>query len=424
MKKLLCIALAAMLVVACFAGCASTPAATGAEPTATLAEMVAASQDFFVDTAKAKEAADAGNFKIGVILLHNENIGYDFAHIQGIQTACDKLGVKADQIIWKYDIPEDETCYDTAVDLAEAGCNVIFADSFGHESYVMLAAAEYPDILFCHASGQSAATTDLPNFINYFTGVYQSRYVSGVVAGLKLKELMDAGTITDPYVGYVGAYPYAEVKSGYTAFFLGVQSIVPEAHMDVTFTNSWADQTAEAEAANALIARGCVIISQHADTTGAPSSVQAALDSGKTVFCVGYNVDMLSVAPTAALTSAQNNWGVVYEAIIDKAMKGEGLPRNTAYGFAENGVQISELGPSCADGTAAVVAEVETALAEGKTHVFDCSTWTVDGKTLDTYTTSFGFEGVELIWDGYFHESELISAPLFDINIDGITLLN
>lgn len=367
---------------------------------------------------------DTADIKVGVILLHNENIGYDFAHITGVKAAMETLNLTDDQVIWKYDIPEDEKCYDAAIDLVEQGCNIIFANSFGHESYMWQAAQEYPEVLFCHASGQSAHKSELNNVFNYFTKIYESRYVSGVVAGMKLKELMDNGEVTEPHVGYVGAYPYAEVVSGYTSFFLGVQSIVPEAYMDVIYTNSWADQTAEAEAANSLMASGCVIISQHADTTGAPSAVQSAYESGKTVFCVGYNVDMLSAAPDAALTSAQNNWGVVYTSLIKGAMNGEELPKDTSAGYTTDGVMISVLGPNCAEGTSDKVAEVESALRDGSLNVFDCSTWTVGGESLDSYDQSYGFEGTQLIWDGYFHESEVIAAPLFDIRIDGITEQN
>lgn len=434
MKKILALLLALVMVfalVACGGG-NTTPDSSDApdsstpsdDNTASLADVISASMKNPADTSKVKEAVDAGNFKIGVILLHNEQIGYDFAHITGLRDAQAALGLSDDQFVWKYDVPEDETCYDAAVDLAEQGCNIIFANSFSHESYMMQAAAEYPDILFCHGTGQSAATSELTNFVNYFSKVFESRYISGVVAGMKLQELMDAGEVTDPYVGYVGAFPYAEVVSGYTAFFLGIRSIVPDAHMDVTFTNSWSDQTAEAEAANSLMSKGCVIIGQHADTTGAPSAVQATQDSGSTVYCVGYNIDMLSVAPTAALTSAQNNWGVVYTAIIDAAMKGQAVPRNSAYGYADDGVHISALGESCAPGTAEKVAEVEAALKDGSLHVFDASAFTVDGSNLKSYSSSYGFDGLELIWDGYFHESELLSAPLFDIRIDGITTLN
>ena len=370
------------------------------------------------------EGSAADDFKIGVILLHNDQIGYDTAHIEGIKTAAAALNISDDQIIWKYDVPEDEKAYDAAVDLAEQGCDIIFADSFGHESFVWQAAKEYPNIIFCHATGTTAASSDMKNVHNYFTKVYESRYVSGVVAGLKLKEMMDEGLVTDPYIGYVGAFPYAEVKSGYTAFFLGVRSIVPDAHMDVTYTNSWADQTAEYDAANALIAKGCVIISQHADTTGAPTAVQEAYNSGKTVYCVGYNVDMLAAAPDAALTSAQNNWSALYTKMISAAMNGEEFPVDISVGYADNGVMISTLGPKCAAGTDEKVKEVEAAIADGTLKVFDTSTYTVGGETLTSYDQSYGFEGTELIWDGYFHESEIISAPLLDFVIDGITVLN
>lgn len=431
MKKFLAILLTLIMVLSLAACGAEKPAAPKATEDAkteepkelTLSEKISASLDKPADTEFVKEAVADGTFKVGFILLHNEQIGYDAAHIEGIKGAMEALGIKEDQVVFKYDVPENEKCYDAAVDLAEEGCNIIFANSFGHESHLMQAAEEYPDILFCHASGQSAATSELPNFVNFFTKVFESRYVSGVVAGMKLKELMDAGKVEDPYVGYVGAYPYAEVVSGYTAFLLGIRSIVPEAHMDVTFTNSWADITAEGEAANALMSKGCVLIGQHADTTGAPTAVQAALDSGKVVYCVGYNVDMLSVAPQAALTSAQNIWAAAYTSILDKAMKGEGVPRNTAFGFENDGVQISELGESCAEGTAEKVAEVIAAIKSGELRVFDCNSFTVGGKALESYDKSYGFDGLELIWDGYFHESELLSAPLFDIEIDGITKL-
>ncbi len=410
MKKTLAFVLVLMLAVMVF-GC--KPATT---PSTDPNEEATAGTELWSSGGIAVE-----DLKVGVILVHNENIGYDFAHIQGVRDAMAALGLKDEQVIFKYDIPEDETCYDTAVDLAEQGCHVIFADSFGHETYMIQASQEYPDIMFCHGTGQTAHKQENANICNYFTKIYESRYVSGVVAGLKLKELMDSGEVTDPHVGYVGAFEYAEVKSGYTSFFLGIRSIVPEAYMDVTFTNSWADPPAESAAADALISRGCVIIGQHADTTGAPSAVQAQLDAGKTVYCVGYNVDMLSAAPTAALTSAQNNWGKLYTALIKLMIDGDPIARDFSVGYTEDGVQISPLGPSCAEGTEAKVAETIAAIKAGDLKVFDCSTWTVGGETLTSYDKSWGFEGTQLIWDGYFHESEIISAPLFDIDIDGIT---
>ncbi|HHU31561.1 MAG TPA: BMP family ABC transporter substrate-binding protein [Clostridia bacterium] len=376
-----------------------------------------------------RDPIPVGELKVGVILIHDENSGYDMAHIEGIRGAMKNLGLSDEQVIFKYNIPEDETCYDTAVDLAEQGCHIIISNSYGHQSHMMAAAAEYPDIIFVASTGDTAALEDLDNVANLFPYTFQSRYVSGVVAGMKLKQLMDEGKVTDPYVGYVGAYPYAEVVSGYTGFFLGIRSIVPEAHMDVQYTNSWYDPVAEAEAANALISRGAVIIGQHADSTGAPSAVQAALDSGKTAYCVGYNIDMRSVAPKAALTSAQNNWTALYTPTIERMITGEAMPSDFAVGYDNDGVMISPLGESCAPGTAEKVAEVEAALKDGSLHVFDTAHYTVDGKTVTSFLAidldgDFVGDVGEAIIDGIFYESTLRSAPYFSLRIDGITELN
>jgi basic membrane protein A len=383
-----------------------------------------------------KKDAGSGALKIGVILVGDENEGYTYAHIEGLKGAMANLGIKDDQVIWKYSIPEDETCYDTAVDLAEQGCTIIFSNSYSHQSYMVQAAEEYPNVIFCPATGDTANVCGLKNVVNFFPHTFESRYVSGVVAGMKLKELMDAGTATDPYVGYVGAYPYAEVVSGYTAFFLGIKSIVPEAHMDVLYTNSWFDMTKEAEAANTLMSKGCVIIGQHADSTGAPSAVEAALKNGKVAYSVGYNVDMLSVAPTAALTSAQNNWSKLYTDILKAFMAGEELKHDYTGGYAEDAVMISTLGNSCAAGTKEKVDEVIAAIKAGTLHPFDAKTFTVGGaevttspfdfSTMNADFTAVQYQGetIECIKDGYFHESEFRSAPYFALRIDGITELS
>ena len=374
-------------------------------------------------------AADpAADLKVGLICVHDINSGYDAAHIQGLEGAFDAMGLDKSEIVFKYNIPEDETCYDTAVDLAEQGCNLIISNSYGHQLYMQEAASEYEDVVFVAATGDTAAPSELPNFKNIFPYTYESRYVSGVVAGMKLKELMDAGEVTDPYIGYVGAFPYAEVVSGYTAFFLGIQSIVPEAHMDIQYTNSWYDPVAEGEAANALMARGCVIIGQHADSTGAPSAVQAALEGGATAYSVGYNIDMLAVAPEAALTSAQNVWAVLYEATIDAFLNGE-VPTDYACGVAEGAQQISPLGPCCADGTQEAVDAAWAGIADGSLKVFDTSKFTVGGAEV---TTAFALDTdgdwvndtAEAIVDGAFVESVHRSAPYFSLRIDGITELN
>ncbi len=386
-----------------------------------------------------EDDGDGEDVKIGIILVGDENEGYTYAHIEGILEACENLGISEDQIIWKYSVGEDQTCYDAAVDLVESGCAAVFSNSYGHQSYMQQAASEYPDVTFVACTGDTAAISGLDNFSNAFTCVYESRYVSGVVAGMKLAELVANDEIPETgydadgniKVGYVGAYTYAEVISGFTAFYLGIKSVIDNVVMEVTYTGSWFDLTAEAEAANALIADGCVIIGQHADSTGAPSAVQAAWESGTVCYSIGYNIDMLSVAPDAALTSATNNWSVYYTYAFEQVLNGEAVETDWAEGYETDAVAITTLGDSCAEGTAEAVEEVIASIKDGSFHVFDTSTWTVDGEHLDSlyidldgdYATD-GDADQDAIYDGYFHESEFRSAPSFSVIIDGITNLD
>lgn len=364
----------------------------------------------------AEEAAGVAleDVKVGVIYIGDENEGYTAAHMAGIDEMAASLGLDESQVIEKTLIGEDEGCMDAACDLADQGCQIIFANSFGHETYMMEAAAEYPDVQFCHATGYQAASSGLANMHNYFTSVYESRYVSGVVAGMKVNEMIADGKITEDQalLGYVGAYPYAEVISGYTAFYLGAKSVCPSVTMEVKYTNSWASFDLEKECAEALIADGCVLISQHADTTGAPTACEAA-----GVPVVGYNVSMIETAPTQALTSASINWGPYYTYAVQCVLDGQAIDTDWCQGYNEGADKITELNEAAiAEGTVEKVAEVEAAIKDGSLKVFDTSTWTVNGETLDTYEKN----GVEYISDGYFHESEYGSAPAFDIQIDGI----
>lgn len=370
---------------------------------------------------KVGEGVDVKDLKVGFIFIGDENEGYTAAHYAGAKGMQEALGLSDDQIIIKWNIPEDETCYDAAVDLADQGCNIVFANSFGHESYILQAAAEFPDVQFCHATGYQAAGSGLANMHNYFTSIYESRYVSGVVAGMKLNEMIADGKITEDTakVGYVGAYPYAEVISGFTSFFLGVRSQCPSATMEVKYTNSWASFDLEKECAESLIADNCVLISQHADTTGAPSACETA-----GVPCVGYNVDMTSVAPDAALTSPTNNWGVYYTYAVQCVLDGKAIDTDWCKGFSEDAVRITPVNEAvAAEGTDAKVEEVESALKDGSLHVFDTSTFTVNGSSLEDLIAEGGdyAKYADYVSDGYYHESELASAPSFDIIIDGIT---
>ena len=372
--------------------------------------------------------------RIGAIILNDENTYSDAAVIDGINAGAQVAGIGESQIFWRFNIPEDETCYDTAIDLVEQGCTYIFSDSYGHQLHMQKAASENPGVTFVALSGDTAAASGLQNFKNVFPHTFESRYVSGVVAGMKLKELMDTGMATDPYVGYVGAYSYAEVISGYTAFFLGIRSIVPDAHMDVIYTNSWYNPTLEADAANTLMARGAIIISQHSDSTGAPSAVQAAYNSGMAVFDVCYNIDLDNAdlfrdAPTVVLTSAQNNWGAYFTYAFACALEGVEIVTDWSQGYAYGANMISQLGPNCAPGTAEKVAEVEAKIEAGTLNVFDTASFTMDGGTVisslvfDTDGDGKGDSG-EAVIDGIFYESYLRSAPYFDIRIDGITELS
>mgnify|MGYP000582820846 FL=1 len=423
LKKLASVAMAGVMAVSLAAcGGSDTAKTTAADATtAAEAETTAAAEDAETKETEASEAPAAGgiakeDLKIGFVYIGDENEGYTAAHYNGAMEMKEKLGLNDDQIIVKWNIPEDETAKDAAMDLADQGCQIIFANSFGHESYVIEAAKEYPDVQFCHATGFQAASSGLSNMHNYFTSIYESRYVSGVVAGLKLNQMIEDGTVKADAckIGYVGAYPYAEVISGYTSFFLGARSVCPSATMEVKYTNSWASFDLEKEAADALISDGCVLISQHADTTGAPTACEAA-----GVPCVGYNISMIATAPDQALTSASNNWGIYMTYAVQSVLDGTEIPADWCKGFSDGAVLITELNDKAvAPGTKEKVEEVEAKLASGELHVFDTSTWTVNGETLDSYKKDGS--DIEYISDGYFHESEFASAPAFDIFIDGI----
>ena len=422
LRKLVSVAMAGVMTLSLAACGGSGTADTTAAPASTEAAADTTAAD--AGETEAKEAAPAGgvakeDLKVGFVFIGDENEGYTAAHYKGAMEMKEALGLADDQIIVKWNIPEDETAQDAAMDLADQGCQIVFANSFGHESYVIEAAKEYPEVQFCHATGFQAASSGLSNMHNYFTAIYEARYVSGVVAGMKLNQMIEDGTVAKDAckIGYVGAYPYAEVISGYTSFFLGVRSVCPDATMEVKYTNSWASFDLEEEAADALISDGCVLISQHADTTGAPTACEAA-----GVPCVGYNISMIATAPTQALTSSTNNWGAYVTEAVQHVVDGTEIPVDWCKGFSDGAVLITELNEAAvAPGTKEKVEEVEAKLAAGELHVFDTSTWTVEGKTLDSYKKD---DGNEYISDGYFHESEFASAPAFDILIDGIKTID
>ena len=384
-------------------------------------------------TASASAAVSASDIKIGMICIGDENEGYSANHINGLLKAMEELGISKEQVTFKYNTPETEAAQEAAYDLAEAGCNIIFANSFGHEDHVAQVASEYPEIEFCHATGTSAMNAGMENFHNYFAAIYEARYVSGVVAGLKLNEMIESGKITaeTAKMGYVGAFPFAEVISGYTSFYLGAKSVCPSVTMEVRYTNSWGDMALEKETAEALIANGCVLISQHADTTGAPTACEAA-----GVPCVGYNISMIPAAPTQALTSSAVNWAAYYKYALENVLAGTTFPADWSAGYVDGAVAVTELNPATVPaGAAEKVAEVEEALKAGTLKVFDVSTFTApagagytvdeNGQLTSAFATDTNGDWVadanEVVIDGYFSESSVQSAPYFAIIIDGIT---
>ena len=369
----------------------------------------------------------SGDFKVGFICLHDENSTYDLNFINGAKEACKSLGIAESNYMIKTNIPEGQECYDAAAELADKGCGIIFADSFGHEDYMIQAAKEFPKVQFCHSTGTKAHTEKLANYHNAFAAIYEGRYLAGVAAGLKLKEMIDSGKITadKAKMGYVGAYTYAEVISGYTSFFLGAKSIVPEVTMEVTFTGSWYDETAEKEAATKLIGNGCVLVSQHADSMGAPTACENA-----SVPNVSYNGSTQSACPNTFIISSRINWAPYYEYAIGAAQKGEEIKVDWVGDLKTDSVMLTEVNDkAAAAGTADKLKEVEASLKSGGLHVFDTSTFTVEGKALDSYKADVDTDpnytpDTEVIADGFFHESEYRSAPYFDLRIDGITLLD
>ena len=410
MKKIIALLLALVMViglVACGAKEeAAAPAATEAAPAAT------------------EGAQETSNFKAGFIFLHDENSTYDLNFMNAAKEACEALGV---EYVVKVNIGESEACYDAAAELVDEGCTYIFADSFGHEPYMLQAAQEFPEVQFCHATGTQAHTAGVANYHNAFANIFEGRFLGGVAAGLKLNEMIEAGEFTaeEAKVGYIGAFPYAEVISGMTSFFLGVRYVCPTATMDVTFTNSWYDPTLEQEGAIKLINNNCKLISLHADSMGAPTECQ---NNG--VPFVFYNGSAKDACPDTYIVASYINWAPYMTYSMQATMNGEEIAADWGGTLENGGVALKDLNEAvAAEGTAAKLEEVKAALLDGSLKVFDTATFTVKGETLTSYTADVDDMGdfvpeTEVIADGYFHESEYRSAPYFDMFIDGITNLD
>ena len=382
------------------------------------------------DTPSTDDGSDAegAKVKVGFITLHDENSTYDKNFIDAAKEACANLGlVENEDYFIKTNVGETEQCAEVAADLVDAGCNIIFADSFGHEPYMIEVAKANPEVQFCHSTGTRAHTEGLDNYHNAFASIYEGRYLAGIAAGMKLNEMIEAGEFTaeEAKMGYVGAFTYAEVVSGYTSFYLGAKSVCPTVTMDVTFTGSWYDETLEKEGAEKLIQGGCKLISQHADSLGAPTACENA-----GVPNVSYNGSTQAACPNTYIISSRINWAPYYEYAIKAVMDGTAIDVDWTGTLATNSVVLTDLNTTvAAEGTAEAIAAATEKLEKGEIHVFDCSTFTVKGEALTSYKADVDTDDAytpdtEVVHDGYFSESEFRSAPYFDLEIDGITRLD
>ena len=422
MKKVLAIALVLVLAIGLLAGCGGqnddkTPTTTNT-PTAGGSETQQPSGG---------SETPVSDIKVGFITLHDENSTYDLNFINAAKEACATLGISEENYFIYSNVPEGQECYNAAAELVDKGCTYIFADSFGHEDFIIEAAKEFPGVQFCHATGTKAHTENLANYHNAFASIYDGRYLAGVAAGMKLNEMIEAGEFTadEAKMGYVGAYTYAEVVSGYTAFFLGARSVCPSVTMEVTFTGSWYDETAEKEGANKLINSGCKLISQHADSMGAPTACETA-----GIPNVSYNGSTVSACPNTFIVSSRIDWAPYYVYSIGAVMNGESIDTDWCGTLETGSVVLTDINETAAAaGTAEKIAEVREALIAGTTHVFDVSTFTVEGAAIDSFMADVDTDAdytpdTEVVSDGYLHESTARSAPYFTLQIDGINLLD
>lgn len=360
------------------------------------------------------------SIKVGFVYVGDTSTGYTNNFYKAQQAVEKEYGERVTTIA-KFNVPEDQA--EGALQaLVEEGCKLIFATSYGYGESTKAYAKEHPEVQFCQATCDNANEEPyLSNYHTFMGRIYEGRYVSGVAAGMKLRELIDDGKITKDQarVGYVAAYPYAEVISGYTSFLLGVRSVAPEAVMTVKYTNTWGDYHLEKECAKELISEGCVIISQHSDTTG-PASACEETDRSQNVFFVSYNESMRDIAPTTYLTGSKINWDpYVKEAVqavldketIEKRVKGTINGNDAGAGFEGGWVEMLEINDFvAAEGTRNQVEKLVDAFQKNKVHVFQGDYTGVD--SLDSEDT------IDLHEE--YHENENSSAPTFHYILDDV----
>lgn len=416
MKKIIAILLAFVMLLS-LAACGKK----GEEQPLGLSEPLLAVPELTVDYEISED------FKIGFIFHHDDKSTYYLNFLNAVDSVKEAAGLSDDQIIIKNNIPETDACYQAATDLVNQGCDLIFANSFGYEEFIIKAAKKFPKVQFCHATGIKAHTEGRKNYHNAFASIYQGRYLAGVVAGMKLGEMIKNGDITEKEakIGYVGTYSNAEVVSGYTSFYLGAKSVCPHVTMDVRFTGSWYDAASEQKAAEDLIDRKSVLVSQHTDSMGVPLACEAA-----GIPNVSFGGSIYDACPETFLVSSAINWAPYLNYIIKCIATDTPIDTDWCGGIKEGSVLLTGVNRDIiAEGTVNAVKQAISDLKDGKVHVFDAKNFKVEGKTLNSYLADIDSDveftpDTEAISDGYFHESEYRSAPYFDLKIDGITILD
>ena len=368
-------------------------------------------------------------YTVGMVCIGNEEMAYDRNFYHAADAAKEILAGKGINIEWKYpyDHPEGDPVAEDCIEFAEDGAIAVFLNSYGMENAMLSVAADYPDTVFAALTNEGSKSDDLDNTVNAFPSIYEGRYLAGVAAGMKLNEMIDNGEITEDeaVLGYVGAYTYAEVVSGYTAFYLGAKSVCDSATMLVEFIGSWGDPAMEATTAQDLIDRGAVVVSQHSDSTTPATTCQ---QNG--VYHIGYNIAMDDVAPEASIVSSKIDWTNYFVYVIETLVNGGTVDQDyMGHGLKDGDVVLTAVNENiAADGTDEAIETAANAIKDGSLHVFDTSKFTVDGQTVTEamidMDADFTPDNTNAISDGYYHESFYKSAPAFDLRIDGITLVN
>lgn len=318
--------------------------------------LLAISLMFTCVSALAFEPVAKEDVKVGFIYVGGvEDKGYTYAHHQGTLGMMETLGLTEDQVFWLTDVPEDSSAADAIDELIDLGCNIIFGNSYGYMDYFEEAAEDNPEVIFSHCSGFKSNDT---NFNNYFGAIYQARYLSGIVAGLKTEKNL---------IGYVAAMPTPEVIGGFNAFALGVQSVNPEAKVIVKYTNSWYDVTVERQTAEALLDLGCDVLGQHCDTTMPQVAAEA-----RGVYGVGYNaaINPGEAGYNAWMTAPVWNWESVLSAEVQAVIDGTWTPENIFFGMKEGLVDLAPLSPAAPEGSQELIDAAREKIVNGEWDVF------------------------------------------------------